>query len=599
MSLALLPPELLLLIIPKLRQRDINALVRTCRKFHAILNPHLYRQLLLPGTKSNRRADAKQAVRPPEPHPIKAWLRKSALERAAEKGHGHIALIYAAQTNQSKPIDSVVAAAKRFNLALDPNRTDPQFNLTALDWAAVFGHVHIAETLLELNASGRFRDLSSSLAHAVQNGHVAMVELLLRHGAPPGSRDTLKRTKTPLMHAGQPSCRWQAVPLKLNGKFDASQWPHENSQPDQADPPQPQGSDQKLRRRKRMKGKRLIAVQFGGPEGSRDPTDGPDVPPGLPWCAGTAYETILDLLLQYGADLEEQGPQGKTALAQVAEQGFTPIVKALLDRGASPHPVYDVRDPQRPRNLLQWSLCCAVQGGHLEVVQLLLDRGADRELGDLDCIASSHSPLVCAANYGREAILRALLAALDKKSELPRPTGNWQPLLGAAMDGKASVIKLLLDAEARYWPNARPSHATALWNAALHGREEVVALLLDAGVDFQEVHRRAPDDPQGTLSCLHAAVISKHHGTVARMLAWPGLEVNQHDNNGVTALTVAARQKDEALVQLLLEHGADPVFQHVSGPVPARANRPTFRTEFESSFPGPYAVALRPLNHQP
>ncbi|PYH84563.1 ankyrin [Aspergillus uvarum CBS 121591] len=597
MSLALLPSELLLLIIRKLRQRDINTLARTCRKFHAILNPHLYRQLLLPASKSNRRAHAKQAVRPPAEHAIKAWLRKSELKRAADKGHGHIALIYAAQTNQSKPIDHVVAAAKRFNLALDPNGTDPQFKLTALDWAAVFGHVHIAETLLELDASGRGRDRSSSLAHAVKNGHVAMVELLLRHGTPPGSRDELQGTMTPLMHAGQPSRRWQAVALKLNGKLDASQWPRENSQPDQADPPQPPGSDKKLRRRKKMKGKRLIAVQFGGPKGSWDPTDGPHVPPGLPWCAGTAYETILDLLLQYGADLEDQGSLNKTALAHAAEHGFTPIVKALLDRGASPHPVYDVRDPQRPRNLRRWSLYCAVQGDNLEVVQLLLARGADRELGDLDCIVSGLSPLACAANYGREAILRALLAALDKKSELPRPTGNWQPLLGAAAKGNASVIKLLLDAEARYWPNARPSHATALWNAALDGREEVVALLLDAGVDFTEVHRRAPDDPQGTLSCLHAAVISKHHGTVARILAWPGLEVNQRNRHGLTALTVAARQKDEALVQLLLEHGADPAFQHLPGPLPSRASRDM--TGLSPWHTAPYAVSFRPLNHQP
>ncbi|RAK79318.1 ankyrin repeat domain-containing protein [Aspergillus fijiensis CBS 313.89] len=597
MSLAFLPPELLLLIITTLRQRDINALVRTCRKFHAILNPHLYRQLLLPGSKSNRRAHAAKC-RQPENYDFLRTFRRRWLERESKEGHGHIALVYAAQTNQPKSIDHVVAAASRFNLSLDPDGRDPQFRLTPLDWAAVFGHVHIAETLLGLGATVRGRDQSSSLAFAVENGHVAMVELLLRHGAPSGSTDKLQRQTVPLMCAARPSQCWQAVPLKLNGKLDASQWPCENSQSNQAGPPRPQGSEKRLRRRKKMKGKRLIAVQFGGPKGSRDPADGPVVPPGMPWCAGSAYETILDLLLQYGADLEDQGSLNKTALAQAAENGFTPIVKALLDRGASPHPVYDVQNPQRPRMLRRWSLCCAVQGGHLDVVQLLLERGADRDLGDLDCIESGLSPLTCAADRDREAILRALLAALDKKSELPRPTGNWLPLVWASSDGHASMVRLLLDAEARYWPNARPSHATALWNATLDGREEVIALLLDAGVDFQEVHRRAPDDPQGTLSCLHSAVMSKHYGTVARMLAWPGLDVNQRDQHGLTALAVAARQKDEALVQLLLEHGADPAFQHVSGPVPRRGARPIL-TGIESSFSVPVACAFRPLNHQP
>jgi ankyrin repeat protein len=77
---------------------------------------------------------------------------------------------------------------------------------------------------------------------------------------------------------------------------------------------------------------------------------------------------VIDLLLQYGARLEDS-----EALAAAARRGNETMILRLLERGANPRAD---RCPVRSRSN-DLPLAIAVEFGHLEIVKILLQYGAD------------------------------------------------------------------------------------------------------------------------------------------------------------------------------------------------------------------------------
>lgn len=88
----------------------------------------------------------------------------------------------------------------------------------------------------------------------------------------------------------------------------------------------------------------------------------------------------------------------ETALVGASSEGHIEIVKILLDHGADVnYPDYGFRPLQE-----------AFLRGHKEVVQMLLDHGADvNPLGYFRCFA--RAPLVLASTYGHKEVVQMLL----------------------------------------------------------------------------------------------------------------------------------------------------------------------------------------------
>src|SRR6185295_16285885 len=81
--------------------------------------------------------------------------------------------------------------------------------------------------------------------------------------------------------------------------------------------------------------------------------------------------------LDSGADVNAKFRYGTTALFKAAERGNVPVVKLLLDRGAD----VKVEDTFYHATAFTWAL----DGKHLEVVKLLLEKGG----GDVDDVLST------------------------------------------------------------------------------------------------------------------------------------------------------------------------------------------------------------------
>ncbi|OWT43365.1 NB-ARC and ankyrin domain protein [Pochonia chlamydosporia 170] len=161
---------------------------------------------------------------------------------------------------------------------------------------------------------------------------------------------------------------------------------------------------------------------------------------------------------------------------------------------------------------------------------------------------NGRTPLSCAAQFGREAVVKMLLKmgtvdinAKDKRGETP--------LLLAAQSGHNAVVKLLLET-GKVDINAKGTNGqTPLLRAAQDGHEAVVKLLLETGkVDINA------KDINGQTPLLRAAQ-SGHEAVVKLLLETDKVDINAKDINGQTPLLPAARNGHMAAVKLLLETG--------------------------------------------
>ncbi|CZR58736.1 uncharacterized protein PAC_08628 [Phialocephala subalpina] len=253
----------------------------------------------------------------------------------------------------------------------------------------------------------------------------------------------------------------------------------------------------------------------------------------LIWAALKGNETLVQLLLEKGADIEANDNDGKTALLWVTLLGKENLVQLLLEKGAD----IEAKNSDGRTALLLVALL-----GNEAIVQLLLKEGADIEAKDND----GRTALLRAALLGNEA---AVLLLLEKGADIEAKDNDGRTaLLNMALLGKEALVQLLLEKGADIEAKGNDGR-TALLNMALLGKEALVQLLLEKGADIE-----AKDSNKRT-ALLWAASLGKE--TLMQLLLKDGADIEAKDNNGRTALLRAALLGNETIVQLLLEKGAD------------------------------------------
>lgn len=242
---------------------------------------------------------------------------------------------------------------------------------------------------------------------------------------------------------------------------------------------------------------------------------------------GSAHE--LQKALAQGASVTDLNSEGMTPLQMAASCGKKECVDVLLDAKA---PIDQTSSGYKDSPLIR-----AVIGGHLDVAQLLITKGANvHQVGSYDEVALYKVALFCPT---AQSVAMAQLLLKNGAKILP------EILEYVVSSRKVELIKTFLE------HGANPSHTredgTTLYTLALRTGSIIIPRLLQ---------QNGADIYQGRDAPLHAARL-KGKNELAKLLGQPGIDIDKRDICGSTALLAAILAKDEESAELLLQAGAN------------------------------------------
>ena len=421
-------------------------------------------------------------------------------------------LSLAIQSNDRSAVLALLKQPAEVNAA-DADGTTP------LHWAVRADDLELSQRLVRAgaNAKAANRYGVTPLSLAAVNGNAAMVTFLLKSGA--DANQVVSRGQTVLMTAAR------------TGNVDAVNALLER------------GADVNVRE-----------TQLGETA--------------LMWAASENHDAIVKALVAKGADVDARSnaltfpkdrfglegvltilPRGDwTPLMYAARDGAPDATRALLDAGAQ----INAQDPDGTTPLVR-----AIWNSHYDTAKVLLDRGADPNIVD-------------------SADMGALYAAVDSSSlgeiygSPPRKVNDTATALDiiklvVAKGGKVDA-RLKSAALQRQHTPGEPllgAGTTPLMRAAKNGDSEAMKVLIAAGADASLAQ------PNGTTVLMLASgvgrglgVFAKDYGTEADLLAGvkvvlaQKVDVNAANNNGLTALHFAAQAGLDTVVAELAKAGA-------------------------------------------
>jgi len=265
--------------------------------------------------------------------------------------------------------------------------------------------------------------------------------------------------------------------------------------------------------------------------------------------AQSGNTSAVDLILDYGAKVDDRNGLNQTALMVVCTAGMRDMAEYLLSLGAD----ISVKD-----NNDRGPLHSAVNGGSLPTVRLLVEKGAD--LNALDKSAGM-SPIYASALMGHEDVFVYLLKA---GAELQKETRNGINIIHAAsITQSQKIVEILLNRgfdinDLCIENGGRPilaaleanevdrdfvkflvengadvnvfnkTGASPLTLAAIGGYVEVFHDLIDAGADYKAVNEMG-------VPALHFVIMADNAEMVQTMVDL-GVDLYARDNEGKTAL---------------------------------------------------------------
>jgi ankyrin repeat protein len=389
-----------------------------------------------------------------DPNPS-AWHQTPVMVIAARKGHVEI-------------VQALIAAGSNVNRGFDE---------LPLHTAAKKGHLEVVRLLLESGADveGYEEDYWTALMSASSAGHLPIVQLLVEGGA---DVNAWSQGETPLMLAAS------GVHREIY-KFLYPLVSEEIRNIGDRDAEKEMAKTLKYRSREQNKAlqKLIDAAMYGNLNQVQELiASGVDVN-AIATCNRTALSLaiqggkipVIQALLDAGADpnLPDETDDGLAANAPLAEAASTffatnrsEMVRLLIQRGAN----VNQQDAEG-----QTALMRTLSYSDIEVVKILVEENADLNIRD---------------NDGNTVLMMAELGNSTKIVNILKQAGATQQglteveLLQAVNRGDVDRVKILLKANLNV--NARLGETTALCRAAFEGQCEIAQLLIAAGADVNQ-----------------------------------------------------------------------------------------------------------------
>ena len=246
---------------------------------------------------------------------------------------------------------------------------------------------------------------------------------------------------------------------------------------------------------------------------------------------------IVQILHEYGVDLNYQNAAGSTPLSLAAEGGHLNLVHFLVTNGASPL----VKDFWG-----DFPLSCAVSKGHEEVFKVLLDQL--ERCHSSEAKVKLQRALTTAVQDGQDQMAKALLA----RGVSANHCTGCSPLTIAVNQGWPDMVKLLLENGAN--PNIVNSKGDGAFSTAAKNGKLLLLQLLLPGVDI---------DCCGC-AALFWAVFNKRQDIVQYLIDHnaPLSYLRQLDRQTTSIVDCAFHTEDQAILQLLQKNGAGEVSDH-------------------------------------
>jgi ankyrin repeat protein len=432
---------------------------------------------------------------------VNTLLREKA-DPEARQGDGTSALHWAAHRNNAAIASALMQAGAKVNVA-------NELGVTPLLLACENGNGELVAAFLTAGAHPNAITTAgeSPLMAAARSGSSAAVAALLKRGADPNAKEHT-RGQTPLMWAVAAQ-QTGAVRLLLAAGAEVNARTASNRQLVYTgfryitSPPAESSNT-------------VVEVDLGG------------FSPIL-FAAQQGNVEIASLLLDSGANKDEQSPLGQTALIVAAHSNHTGVVHLLLDRGADPN----------KGDVGYSALHAAVLRGNSDIVNLLLAANADpnarmtrgepvRKYGQEYALTANWkgaTPLWLAARFAEPSIVRTLVSR-GADANIPSLDGV-PPLLAAVPTGGQA------DRRERYMTDVEA--ASRAPDEDEQTSLEVVKALRECGVSLD-----ATDKGGNTL--LHLAAI-RGYDSVIRFLADRGVDLNAKNGRGVTPLGAAIARR--------------------------------------------------------
>ncbi|XP_013382005.1 serine/threonine-protein phosphatase 6 regulatory ankyrin repeat subunit A-like [Lingula anatina] len=256
---------------------------------------------------------------------------------------------------------------------------------------------------------------------------------------------------------------------------------------------------------------------------------------------------LAKLFVEYGANFDVQNYEGHTPLHISAWEGDEAMMKYLYQAKANPN-ITDQMD-RSPLHI-------AAERGNTSVVELLVDKfKANVAARTKDGSTLMHIASECGHPD-------TALTFLKKGVPLHMPNKAGAVCLhAAAKRGHTAVVRSLLQKGAQVDARTKDNY-TALHIAVEACRPLVVQTLLGFGAQVELKGGLAQETP------LHIAARTSEGEKCAEMLIKSGANVNSIQENGETAMHIAARYGLIKMVIALLEEGGDPCWQSKLGETP-------------------------------